>query len=265
MSVGEPTQLVRDSGVESYDPVADEPLRVPRVTPVSASAAQERPPPPANSVTVTVRAPIAKATSVSRHRNRLNFVLIRAFVVLIVGALAAGLVLGAGGAAVVIVIGIVIIAGVLWAAVRSQANGTIGSYHPVWMSRTVFYEGPFGDKGIPGSADFEKYHSVYGLTKMPPRVRLGITSKGIEIEPADNTGTSLNLSFSDLQSVELDPGPGPKKLLVTPATADQLGSAVLTTATGRIARFSGIPSEGLKSALIQQGATVKQQNEAIEG
>jgi hypothetical protein len=39
---------------------------------------------------------------------------------------------------------------------------------------------------------------------------------------------------------------------------------VPTTSDGRIARFVGIPSEGLQAALRQKGAAVEQQNEVVD-
>ena len=118
-----------------------------------------------------------------------------------------------------------------------------------------FYEGPFDATGLPGAADFERIHNSYNH---PPEIRLGVTLLGLVFGPAGHSGTPMTVPFGRLHSVELFSGTRKRIFLVTPATANQRGVVVLTTNNGKIARFSGITSDGLQEALTRMGAKTDQ-------
>jgi hypothetical protein len=66
----------------------------------------------------------------------------------------------------------------------------------------------------------------------------------------------MTVPFSDLELVELFEGTRPRMLVVTPPVADRVGQVVLRTIKGRIAKFSGLPIQGLEEALRDRGATI---------
>ena len=120
-----------------------------------------------------------------------------------------------------------------------------------WMSRSAFYIGPFDHTGLVGAAAFERQHSTYNN---PPQVRLLVTSDGVVFGPAAHSGTPMSIPFANLESVDLVEGTRPRMHVVTPAIADRVGQVTLRTTDGRLARFSGLPVDGVLKALSKQGA-----------
>ncbi len=263
MSQGEPTDLVRDRGVESRDPEEDEAInrRSPTVDRPSkvASVAVAAAPDWARAATgVAVRAHTSVDTvpSTGRSPRRLVLAAVRALVPTVIVALLVVLMLGAGAGSIVVLLALIGIAGVIWYSVQRQKSVSRGLYmHSPsdWMSRSCYYEGPFDQDGLPGAASFERQHGIYNN---PPQIRLVVTSDGIVFGPAGHSGTPMSVPFAELQSVDLFPGSRRRMVVVTPATGNRLGVVVLTTTAGKVARFSGLPTEGLQAALVEQGAAV---------
>jgi len=123
-----------------------------------------------------------------------------------------------------------------------------------WMSRTCFYVGPFDGSGLPGAASFERQHSRNGH---PPQVRLVLSNNALAFGPAGHSGSSLDIPFSSIHLVDLYEGSHPHKLLITPPVAAQRGQVVVTTTQGHTAKVSGIPIEGIQTALRDRGATIE--------
>ncbi len=208
---------------------------------------------PASGVSVMMQAPPTGIPTTSRFRKGSLFMITRALLPLIVVGLLAGLLLGGTGG-ILVVVGIVIVVGIFWLSVQHRKNISRRLYTESpddWMSRTAFYEGPFDGAGLPGAAAFERQHSLSGN---PPQIRLVVTSDGLEFGPAGHSGTPMTVPYTELQSVQLVPGTRRRMVVVTPPIAHRLGRVVLTTAKGRVARFSGIPVEGLRAALVRKGA-----------
>jgi hypothetical protein len=177
------------------------------------------------------------------------------FVPLIVVALVVVLFLGGTGG-ILVLAGIVIIAAVFTSQVqyRKSVSRRLYSSDPDdWMSRVSFYTGPFDPTGLPGAASFERQHSIYNN---PPQVRLLVTNNGIVFGPSGHSGTPLSVPFNELESVDLIEGRRPRMIIVTPPIADRVGQVVLRTAQGNIARFSGLPIDGVRAALADRGATI---------
>jgi hypothetical protein len=120
-----------------------------------------------------------------------------------------------------------------------------------WMSRSIFYAGPFDQTGLEGATHFERINSRYNN---PPQVRLLVTNNGFRFGPAGRSGTPMSIPFRDLESVDLIEGIRPRTLVVTPPIADRVGQVVLRTTEGRLARFLGVPVQGVLAALMQRGA-----------
>jgi len=123
-----------------------------------------------------------------------------------------------------------------------------------WMSKVAFYVGPFDDSGLPGAASFERQHSRAGN---PPRVRLVVTNGGLSFGPAGHSGSSEMVPYGWMGALDLIEGTHPRKVLITPPVAALRGQVVVTTAEGKIARFSGIPVEGIRAALRARGARIE--------
>jgi hypothetical protein len=154
--------------------------------------------------------------------------------------------------AIVFVIGLVVFAVLRQ---KSLSRQLYGSGSGDWMSRTGFYVGPFDGSGLPDAATFERLH---GRAGHPPQVRLVVTGDALSFGPAAHTGSPEILPFTSLRTVDLIEGTNPRKLLITPPVAAQRGQVVLTTSDGRVARFTGIPVEGVRVALEARGATIEE-------
>jgi hypothetical protein len=63
--------------------------------------------------------------------------------------------------------------------------------------------------------------------------------------------------FGELQTVELIEGTHPRRLWVTPPVAARRGQVVVTTTQGQVAKFTGVPVEGIRTALQERGATIE--------
>jgi hypothetical protein len=83
------------------------------------------------------------------------------------------------------------------------------------------------------------------------------TSHGLTFGPAGHSGPPMTVLFSEMQGVDLIEGTHPRKLVTTPPVAAQRGQVVVTTTEGRMAKFSGIPIEGIQAALEVRGATIE--------
>jgi hypothetical protein len=205
----------------------------------------------------------SSSSSSSGHHKRVVVAVLRGLVPTVVVALVVGLLLGAGTGSIVVVLSMAVIAIMIWLSIRRRRAISRALYAQSmfdWMSRTGYYEGPFDRSGLPAAANFERQHSIYNN---PPQVRLVVTSEGIAFGPAGHSGTPMKVPYAELESVELFPGARKQELVVTPATANQLGIVVLRTKGGRTARFSSIPSEGIRAALASVGATITQESQVF--
>jgi len=210
---------------------------------------------PASGVRVTVRGPQLASEPQPKNPKRALFPLIRGLLPIIIVALLAVLLLGGTGG-ILVFVGLVLVAALVWFAVERQKRISRSLYSESpsdWMSRIAMYEGPFDQTGLAGAASFERQHSMYNN---PPQVRLVVTADGLEFGPAGHSGTPMKIPFTELESVVLVPGPRKRMLVVTPATSDRLGTVEVMTTAGRLARFSGIPSGGLQTALVREGARI---------
>jgi hypothetical protein len=121
------------------------------------------------------------------------------------------------------------------------------------MSRTASYSGPFDETGLVEAASFQRQHS---RNSKFPAVRLLVTDTGLVFGPAGHRGAPLTVPFNDLNSVRLIIGTRPRTLIVTPPIADRVGQVELETNERRIARFSGLPINGIQEALQERGASI---------
>jgi hypothetical protein len=210
---------------------------------------------PARGVSVVIHEPSKDAVLRSPRDSRAwQLLIIRDLVSFVVVGLIAGLLFGVLGAAIV-VIGLALIAGIIWLSVsyrKAIRRDLYADSAGDWMSRVAFYERPFDEAGLRGAKHFETQHGSYNN---PPQVRLAVTAEGLLVGPSGHSGDPMKLPFAEIESVELIPGTKKWMIVVTPPIASRLGRVVLTTTDGRTARLSGILPEDLEAALVRQGAT----------
>jgi hypothetical protein len=162
-----------------------------------------------------------------------------------------------GFGAVLFVVAMVFVSVIVVLRVQRQkaiSRRLYGSDPEDWMSRTIFYVGPFDQSGLEGAVQFERLHSRYNN---PPQVRFLVTSDGVRFGPAGHSGNPMVIPFDDLDSVDLLEGTRPRMLVITPPIADRVGQVVLRTTSGRLARLSGLSIEGVRAALAQKGALIE--------
>jgi hypothetical protein len=210
---------------------------------------------PATPVHVTVFPPTRAARSGSRIPKGKRYLVVLGLAPLAIVALLSILLLGGIGDYLVIITVALMAALVVGLVQRDKHRSRMlySSSPDDWMSRVALYVGPFDNTGLPDAANFERRHSVSGN---PPQVRLLVTSDGFVFGPGGHAGTPMSVPFSDLELVELFEGTRPRMLVVTPPVADRVGQVVLRTIKGRIAKFSGLPIQGLEEALRDRGATI---------
>jgi hypothetical protein len=211
---------------------------------------------PASTVLVTVHPPPGAGRSGSRIPEGKRHVVVLGITPLVIVVLLSVLFLGGIGDYLVFITIALMAALVVGLVQRDKYRSRMlySSSRKDWMSRVALYVGPFDHTGLPDAANFERRHSV---SSNPPQVRLLVTDDGFVFGPSGHAGTPMIVRFNDLESVDLIEGIRPRMLVVTPPVAYRVGQVELRTIEGRIARFSGLPIQGVEEALRDRGASIE--------